>query len=144
MLKAVVMEDFFQKCKRMLIVMRILTHTVTVMWSIAQERGVPGLFAVKLSISTVWKSTCTVCSPLPSLSPMPRDRLWRPAGSHGSRGQQQIQLVSTRQQGLEEPADWGMARERGSGEGKSGGGGGGTVKALIKVMWAGCCDSTGL
>lgn len=46
------------------------THThksISDMDHIAQHRGVPGLSAVKLSISTVWKSGCTVCSPSPSL-----------------------------------------------------------------------------
>lgn len=72
-------------------------------WSIARHRGVPDLFAVKLSIFTVWKWSCTVCSSLPSLSVS----LYLETGcrgSLGSRGQQQIQLVSTRRCNLEEPS----------------------------------------
>lgn len=87
------------------------THRAIVIWDIAQQRGVPGLSAVKLSIFTVWKSGCTVSSPLPSLSES-LYRLQRPASSLGSRGQQQIQLVSTRHRGREEPGDWELARER--------------------------------
>lgn len=85
------------------------------------------------------KSHCLLHFAILVCKPIPRDRLQGPDSSLGSRGQQQIQLVSTRHRGPKEPEDWELAGKR-AGEGVVGG----AVKALIKVRWAGCCSSSGL
>ena len=76
----------------------VLSLSVTVIRGIARQRGVPGLSAVKLSISTLCKSGCKCLLSFAILvcKNIHRDRLRKPASSLGSRGQQQIQHVSTR------------------------------------------------
>lgn len=99
-----------------------------------KQKGVFGLSAVKPSIFTVWKSGCTVCSPLPSMYES-QYRLQRPASSLGSWGQQQIQLVSTRHWRSQQNESW-LEKERERGSRVGGRTHKGQVSRLLLFQWA--------
>lgn len=116
------------------------THRATVIWGIAQQWGVPVLSAVKLSFFTVWKSSHTVCSPLPSFSASPcqetgcggQPTLWGAEDSSRS----SLSALDTGVQRSQQTVSW-------LGRGMGSGGGGycesthkGQVSWLLLIQWA--------